>query len=207
MHTARGGRGLALSAGVALLMILTGAAPGMASSGLGTYKAMSPAAMAHGQAIGASIGPRSSLAGGQREFSHPEGTPHPSIVLCHWFNPSAGLTAVNWVDSEMGQPADGSPPAVAGASMAEYPIPNGSGSYFDVLFGGYNSSTGVMSNQTWVYYGQAPNRSPSYWINVTAYTGAPPALGFASMTFDPRIPAMVLFGGLTTDGNLSNQTW
>lgn len=68
-----------------------------------------------------------------------------------------------------------------------------------VLFGGVMKS-GHLLNDTWLFH-------DGLWANVTGTTGPnPPARGFGSMTYDPKIGGMLLYGGLEAAG-LPRSTW
>ena len=69
-----------------------------------------------------------------------------------------------------------------------------------VLFGGVNSRSHTLSNQTWIWSG-------FNWSEATMNGQQPPARQWASMAFDPTLHALILFGGETANGTLLNDTW
>jgi len=100
--------------------------------------------------------------------------------------------------SQLNSLAAGAPSPRSGAATTYDPTLGGV-----VLFGGeaVTESATVTFNATWVFSGAG-------WNNRSAILGtAPPALAGASLTFDPLIPASVLYGGVRADGSSSNETW
>jgi galactose oxidase-like protein len=68
-----------------------------------------------------------------------------------------------------------------------------------VLFGGRGTVGGLL-NDTWTFLGGT-------WTNITSRViGAPPARVNASLTFDPSLGSVVLFGG-RSPGTLFSDTW
>ncbi len=99
----------------------------------------------------------------------------------------------------------GHPPARWGASMA-YDARDG----YVVLFGGLGNASASnpiygARNDTWIYAGGT-------WTRL-ATTVSPPARVWAGMVYDPRLGALVLFGGCPTDlcapsySTWMNDTW
>jgi hypothetical protein len=96
-----------------------------------------------------------------------------------WTNRTAQLTA--------------SPPARNNATLAYDPATSQL-----VLFGGYDGTSYLAD--TWTYDG-------AIWTNRTAQlTASPPARGLAPMAYDSTHSQLVLFGGYTPNGDLSD-TW
>ncbi len=124
--------------------------------------------------------------------------PHPNIVAGpYWYNATIALNIIN-TTAHLGS----NPPAIYGESMTTVNLP---GTYsYNLVYGGFLKSGG-LSNQTWLL--TPPVFGPSYWVNITNNSNHPPALAFASMTYDPRIPAVVLFGGYAGGFAISNETW
>lgn len=120
-----------------------------------------------------------------------------AVVGGRWYNVTNGTRLAASVVA-----SGPSPPAVTGAAIASdggFGTPS-----LTVLFGGFMPD-GSLSNLTWVYV-SAPG-APRSWWNGTNASDAPPPLAYASMTFDPRIPAFVLFGGVLEDQTDSDETW
>jgi hypothetical protein len=114
-----------------------------------------------------------------------------------WYNVSNGTALASSPASASPAP----PPVIGGAIASD----GGFGTpTLTVLFGGTLPSGGV-SDQTWVYV--TPGGSPRFWFNGTNQSDAPPPLTYATLTFDPRIPAFVLFGGVLGDQLDSSATW
>ncbi|MCI4331025.1 MAG: PKD domain-containing protein [Thermoplasmata archaeon] len=133
-------------------------------------------------------------------IGHAYAAPHPQIATTPvWYNVTPALIAVNQTFRVSTQA-----PGLYGEAMAS--VPTGSGYNYDVVYGGYLPN-GALSNQTWIF---EPPFGISSWYNATAASAAPvspPALAFASLVYDPRIPAVVLFGGYLGGLADSNQTW
>jgi PKD repeat protein len=127
----------------------------------------------------------------------PMASSHPGVGALNWYNITPGLIAAQRVYGFTALP-----PALTGAAISV--DPTGFGGSNTVMFGG-EMSNGLYSNQTWVLL--SAGFEPASWINVTNDTDAPPALAWASMSFNPWIPGMVLFGGAYQNGLVSNETW
>ena len=69
-----------------------------------------------------------------------------------------------------------------------------------VLFGGVDSLSHSLSDQTWIWNG-------SNWSEATMRAQQPPARQRASMAFDPTLHELILFGGETANGSLLDDTW
>jgi len=69
---------------------------------------------------------------------------------------------------------------------------------YAVLLGG--STASGPQNVTWTY-------ANGTWTPQTAVVHTPPARGAAGFAFDPRLHALVLFGGIATNGTFLNDTW
>ena len=106
---------------------------------------------------------------------------------------TAGLPAPNLVWSTLSPPAS---PAPLAYSAAAYDSDNRT----LVMFGGV-TSTGALSNTTWVWNG-------STWHG---YAGSqivsPQARELAAMAFDPVLHQLVLFGGRGYGGEVLGDTW
>jgi PKD repeat protein len=74
------------------------------------------------------------------------------------------------------------------------------------LFFGGETGSGVMLNQTWIYWSNQ-SLGPAYWVDFYSPFDSPPALAFASMDYDQFSGLFVLFGGLDAQGSATNGTW
>ncbi len=91
------------------------------------------------------------------------------------------------------------PPAEYGAAMAFDPDAPENGS---VLFGGYSPyTTSGYLNSTWIWQGGAG------WVPLTSSSIAPPQLFAPAMAYDASDGYIVLFGGLQSSIEDSDQTW
>jgi hypothetical protein len=90
-------------------------------------------------------------------------------------------------------------------SASPPPLANAAAAYDDdtstlVLFGGMNSLTHSLSDQTWIWNG-------STWTEAKMSAGQPPARQWASMAFNPTLHELILFGGQSASGGLLDDTW
>lgn len=100
-------------------------------------------------------------------------------------------TAANWTNLTPVK----SPPGVEGPAMA-YDYSDG----YLVAYGGYLNQGG-LSNQTWIFQDES-------WVNITSVVGANPGpLYYATMTYDPQLGALIMFGGETPQYSGSNNLW
>jgi cysteine-rich repeat protein len=103
------------------------------------------------------------------------------------FLPAPGNDTLEWTGSGWVEPSSGIAPAPRIGSAMAYDSSTGE----TVLFGGGNNA------DTWQWNG-------TRWRAVDVFK--PPARAYASMAYDARRHAIIMFGGVTADGP-SNETW
>lgn len=70
-----------------------------------------------------------------------------------------------------------------------------------VLFGGSLNNGNLVTSDTWTFSG-------GKWTNVTSgFSTNPPAIGFAALTYDSQTGFLMLFGGESSSGGFTNQSW
>ena len=104
--------------------------------------------------------------------------------------PPSGPT-VDWTTAT----PSASPPPLTNAAAAYDPD-----SSTLVLFGGVDSLSHTLSDQTWIWNG-------STWTEAKMGAGQPPARQWAAMAFDSALHELILFGGQAENGTLLNDTW
>jgi PKD repeat protein len=125
------------------------------------------------------------------------GGPYSNAPLVPSVRPPDTSAIPNWVNVTPTLPG-GTPPAAEGGSSAYDPL-DGETVYFGGCAGQFCLFDEGLTNQTWVF-------AHGEWLNETNPTDAPPARFDAAMDYDANMGAILLFGGLGTDGPL-NDTW
>jgi hypothetical protein len=124
-----------------------------------------------------------------------------AVVLFGGYGPSGAVLSDTWYfrnNSTGWQHGTGSgPPGVAGAVFA-----NVTGSGYDLLYGGYNSSSGYSTaTYTWGAGGTTT------WSTALTVNTTPGELTNASAAWNNRDKYLTIFGGFSPTAGLQNTTW